>query len=172
MIFNEKTENLDSYIPVLEGSKPKDLVGFHLAGPLIYWVGWLGLKPGQFFTLDFIDRSAVKPGRANWFDCNIVHNFFLATTQSLRKVKWDDNLKQAEHEDFFYRYAKAGYKCVWTPDVSCDYIIDRTEDFDQVRKNNRKEGLATLYQKYKIKMWISRSNEKNGLYGVIKKDCA
>ncbi|WP_317897497.1 glycosyltransferase family 2 protein [Aurantibacillus circumpalustris] len=41
--------------------------------------------------------------------CDIVNNFFIANTESIRKIGgWDDELKLGEHEDFFLRAKQNG----------------------------------------------------------------
>lgn len=168
MIFNEKTEFIDTLIPLMEAPSSYSLIGCHLNGAQIYWVGWLTLIPGKCFELDFIDRSQTSPGRLNLFDCSSCHNFFIATTKSLIDVKWDDNLKLAEHEDFFYRYTQAGYKCAWTPDVSCDYFKTRYGQHAAIRQQNWNESLPKLLGKWKINQWISQKNRQFGFYGGVK----
>lgn len=164
MIFNEKTKDLSGAMKEIAEHR-FDLVGLHLNGAAIYWVGWLTLVPGKYFELDFIDRSKTSTGRLNLFDCSSCHNFFIATTASLLAVKWDDNLKLAEHEDFFYRYTQAGYKCAWTPDISCDYFKTRFGKHALIRQMNWNESLIKLLHKYRINQWISQKNRDNGFYG-------
>jgi hypothetical protein len=53
--------------------------------------------------------------RTNKFD--IVENFFLAQTKVFKDVRYDDNLKLAEHTDFFLQLKKLN-----------KWKIDRTEE--------------------------------------------
>lgn len=44
--------------------------------------------------------SSIQPGK-EIEKCDIIHNFFIAKTAALLAVKWDNNLKNYEHLDFF-----------------------------------------------------------------------
>ena len=47
----------------------------------------------------------------NIYDTNIGLNVFIARTECLKNVKWDDRQKLGEHKLFFYDWFKYGYKC-------------------------------------------------------------
>jgi hypothetical protein len=162
MMFNEKTVNIGDLISHMD---TYDCIGCHLHGGVpIYWVGWLKLLPHEAFEITFIDRN--KPDE--FFPCSIIHNFFIAKTASLLNVKWDEDLKLAEHEDFFYRYGQAGYKVAWTPTISCDYVKSRVGQQANLRDKNWKEGLLKLYNKYQMASWIRYVNRELGFFGVVK----
>ena len=167
MIFNKSTKDIGFLTQFMQ---TYDCIGCDLTGINIYWVGWLSLIPGKCFSLDFIDRSKVCTAVHGIFDCNITHNFFIAKTESLRKVKWDETLKLAEHEDFFYRYAQAGYKVGFTHRISCDRIKTRDGAHGAYRLQNWNNGLKTLYKKYDITGWISYVNRERGFYGIPGRD--
>jgi hypothetical protein len=165
MFFTEKTKDIDKLIQYMD---KYDCIGCNLNGGVpIYWVGNLSLVPGKFFTLDFIDRENLVNAINGIFDCTIIHNFFIAKTQSLVDVQWDNNLKLAEHEDFFHRYNIAGFKVGWTSTVSCDYVRSHGA-ISNIRSINWQEGLRKLFLKYKIDHWIEYKNRQNGMLGVIK----
>lgn len=52
---------------------------------------------------------------------DIVMNFFIAKTSSILKIKWDEELKIVEHEDFFLR-AKNKLKISHSPNVFADHF--------------------------------------------------
>lgn len=158
-----------------------DLIGLNLIGR-IGWEGTLSLLAGQSFELDFLnkdkecddyiietqyselDDSPCHINIGGIWKCNIVRNFFLAKTQTLFDVKWDNNLKMREHEDFFYRYAQAGYKVGCTDLINGDYIGEESKsgnsDYALLRRKNMDLGLKYLLQKYNIKKWITYKNKK------------
>ena len=77
-------------------------------------------------TLEMIDGEREKT-RA-WRVCDIVENFFLARTESVRALGgWDERLKIAEHVDFFLRAQRAGLKVGYTPLAGVDHIHIRRE---------------------------------------------
>jgi len=49
--------------------------------------------------------------------CDFVHNFFLAKTDSVRQILWDEKLKLIEHTDFFFR-ARGKLKVGYVPTVA------------------------------------------------------
>jgi hypothetical protein len=162
MVFNEKTQGIEKLYPYLESGE-FDLIGLKLNNADIYWTGWISLKKHENFVLDFTDRQK-PPDVGPIYKCSIVHNFFLAKTESLFKVKWDDNLKLAEHEDFFYRYMLQGFTCGWTRDISCDRFKTRDGAAGLYRQENWIKGLQTLKLKYGLKNWITYINRNNGFY--------
>jgi hypothetical protein len=166
MIFTERTKNIGDLIYDLNNGY--DAIGCHLNGGVpIYWVGWIKLIPGLAFELDFINRNILAETEPFILDCSIIHNFFIAKTSTLVAVKWDNNLKLAEHEDFFWRYNQAGYKVGWTGDVSCDYVRSRT-GIAEARQRNWHDGLQKLYKKWGINHWIEYKNRENGFFGIQK----
>ena len=68
---------------------------------------------------------------------DLVLNFFACRTDSVRKVKWTDELKLGEHLDFFLRARDAGLKITYLPDVVVDHYRDHsanTEDYKVYRR--------------------------------------
>jgi GT2 family glycosyltransferase len=49
------------------------------------------------------------PGLACW-KTDMINNFFMGRTSTVRKIGWDDRFKLGEHEDFFLRAKEAGAK--------------------------------------------------------------
>lgn len=169
MIFNENTRGINDILPYLESGE-FDAIGLCLNNAEIYWVGWLKLIEHQNFELDFIDRSK-DPDVGPIYRCGIIHNFFIAKTSSLAQVKWDENLKLCEHEDFFYRYGQAGFKVGWTKVVSCDRIKTRDGAHGMYRNNNWVNGLQELKLKWGLRGWIGYVNRNLGFYGGTKYPC-
>jgi glycosyltransferase involved in cell wall biosynthesis len=130
-----------------------NLCGFNLEGRTP-WEANLKLIPGQSFELDFIEPE--RKGLDFLIPCDIVRNFWIATTESLLNVPYDDNLIMCEHEDFFYRYKDFGYKVCCTNICNGLYeTIENTPEYDKIRRINMWNGLKALKQKYNIKNWVS-----------------
>jgi len=147
-LFNKSIKELNKCKHMMEIGM-KDLMGFELQN-CCGWEAKLSLDITGF-TLDFIDKSEDR----QFYKCDIVRNFFLATTDSLLDVKWDNNLKLAEHEDFFHRYKKAGYKVCWTDAIIAEKMTDRPNEYLGYRKQNFEEGLQYLIKKYKTTGWVN-----------------
>ena len=149
-----------------------DLIGFALTGCLCGWEAKLTLIPNEGFELDFIHKedssdfySHFHPFHCRIYRCDILRNFFLATTESLINVKWDENLLLGEHEDFFYRYKQAGYKVGWTNLITAEKMNDRPNEYAEFRRKNFNEGIIKLKEKYKIKQWVIYKNLENSKRG-------
>lgn len=73
---------------------------------------------------------------------DFVLNFFMGRMDHIKTVLWDKDLKLGEHEDFFLRFGKRGYKTTSLPDVFADHypIVegkykekrDRIEEYHQL----------------------------------------
>ena len=130
-----------------------DLCGFNLL-ERIPWEAKLELIPNQSFQLDFIDPNEKKSHLL--VPCDIVRNFWIARTETLVKVGYDDNLMMAEHEDFFHRYKEAGYKVCCTNLVNGLYEKgENTPEYDKIRATNFRIGMQRLKDKYSLKNWVS-----------------
>jgi GT2 family glycosyltransferase len=168
-IFTEKTDIL-SALPALV---KYDIVGFNLLGASVYWVGDLDMIPDECYTLNFADRNEENPAYEKYGDirvlpCSIIHNFFIACIEAVHSMTWDDKLVMAEHEDFFYRIKKAGYKVAWTPDITCEYRKTREGVHGTYRNQNWQKGMALLLQKHNLKSWIRYTNLQYGKEGCIR----
>jgi len=69
----------------------------------------------------------------------LVLNFFMSRTDSLKRVWWDNALKVAEHTDFFYR-AKGKLKCAYDGSV----VVDNVRETNPFYGPYRKRGLNYL----------------------------
>ena len=57
-----------------------------------------------------------KPPNVSPVLCDLVNNFFIAKTDSIKKMGgWDKALKMGEHEDFFLRSKQSGLKVAYLP---------------------------------------------------------
>lgn len=166
--FTQNLKNIEYVANELSsfGYKTLDLIGFDLENR-IKWEADLSLIPEKYFEMTFIDTektsdiySVFHPVYFRVYRCDIVRNFFLATTESLLKVQWDNNLKMREHEDFFWRFKEADMNVGWTPMFSGKYIGTKDTDYHKMRTVNMNEGLRYLQKKYNIKGWINYKHEK------------
>lgn len=127
-----------------------NLIGLNLKNRKVGWEANLKLIENQYFELDFIDKYT----DIDWVNCDIVRNFFIAETDTLNAVRWDENLKTFEHEDFFWRYKQAGYKVGWTCLVSGNYIGTREGLYGNLREKNMQTYMQVLKKKYNLKGWV------------------
>lgn len=166
IIFDNSMPDIAYLEPCFQKSERKewsyyDLIGLDLCNR-IGWEAKLNLIPGQSFELDFIEKN---PGEKAWlvgdniFDvwsCDIVRNFWIAKTDSLMKVMYDDSLIMCEHEDFFWRAKLQGLIVGCTNLCSGTYLkTESNETYKKVREENFRKGQQILLKKYNLKKWVS-----------------
>ena len=95
----------------------------------------------------------------NYKYVDYVINFFLARTKLFKDIRWDNNLKLAEHFDFFLRLknmpSEYGRRVAFTPDVKADH-----------KNDHRRE---CHYQKHRIRSthFFKMSKDKHGIKDVV-----
>lgn len=101
---------------------------------------------------------------SNIYETNIGLNVFIARTECLKNVKWDDRLKVGEHKLFFYEWYKYGYKCVICFECKFDLVNFRKypDNFVKYRKraltefNSNDRVLINFSDKTKYKYNINK----------------
>jgi len=161
-LFNESIQKINKIVDLLNSSD-YSFCGFELTNSICGWEAKLKLIEGQAFELDFIDKSKVSLLGTSFptWNVEICRNFFIAKIDMLLNVKWDENLKLREHEDFFYRIKQTGYKGLWTNYIIAEKMTDRPNKYKQLRDKNMQEGLVYLQKKWNIKGWIKYKNFHN-----------
>lgn len=128
------------------------IVGFNIINR-IPWTYAMVLSD-QGFMLDKLDSRTFVKTSPRIKMCDICANFFIAQTKVLAKVKWDEELKLAEHEDFFFRLGQAGYLCAWTDEISGQYVKSRNPEYDKLRNRLYHEYKKKLMDKYEMTGWF------------------
>ena len=167
--FDESMKDIFHLFPCFQKSKrPEwsyyDLIGLQLNNR-IEWEAKLNLISEQSFELDFIKKI---PRETFWltgdmifniWPCDIVRNFWIAKTESLLKVPYDEQLIMCEHEDFFWRAKQEGFVVGCTNLCSGAYNKpDNTPKYDEIRRINFYNGQKTLKKKYNLTNWVSYKN--------------
>jgi GT2 family glycosyltransferase len=111
-------------------------------------------------TLELIDAYHQKT-RA-WRVCDLVENFFVARTESVRALGgWDDRLKVAEHAEFFIRAKLAGLKVGYTPLAAVDHVhIQRergSQDYAPFRGYRQAEFRRIWIEKHGVRRFVERN---------------
>jgi len=157
IVFNDSITDLEFIIMQMK-KDDYNLIGLNLLNR-ISWEGFLTLKKGESFEIEFINEEE-KMMRL-FTDCSVVRNFFVATTNSLIRSKWSEELLMAEHEDFMFRYAQ-NYKMACTTFINGSYIGVKgiSEEYDKLRRKNFNEGIKKLLAKYHLKQWMTYKNKQ------------
>ena len=168
-LFNESIKKINEIIKILNlkiwCKERLDLIGFELENCCCDWEANLNMIENKSFELDFIEKSRKNDlldlaswTRASIYKCDIVRNFFITRTYKLIDVAWDNNLKLGEHEDFFWRFKRAGYKVAWTDYIKAEKMTNRSNKYAKFRQINFQEGLKYLREKYNISGWVTYKN--------------
>lgn len=128
-----------------------------------YWTRTLvwrrRLQQAEFRFHGLIEREAdelrLLPGNRGLHDgyaiCDVVQNFFVAHTESIRAMGgWDPDLKMNEHFDFFLRLQQAGVRVAHCPDVWARHWPERPSHYLKFRNRDyrgqacRKHGIRRI----------------------------
>jgi len=149
------TERYD-FAPIirfLEEKEERGIVGFELLNRQ-YWVYNMTLVPNMYFHLVISKQKPILYNNIKFQSCDVITNFFFAKTKCLIDNKWDNELKLAEHEDFFWRLKQTKYKVFWTNYIKAQYINQKNEEYNKYRKRLYHEFKQKLQQKYNISGWL------------------
>ena len=153
ILFDKSMRHIENIVDYLSHY---DLIGMNLNNRTP-WEAKLNLILGHSFELDFIDPKEKE--LATITDCDIVRNFWIARTEALMKVPYDEQLVACEHEDFFWRAKQQGLIVGCTNLCSGTYNKgENTPEYDKIRATNFRIGQQRLKDKYQLKSWISYKN--------------
>lgn len=127
-----KETKLEKLLQVLENSD-LDIVGGR----------WIMKTKGRFKIHSYEGKLILEDGvlrhikesYGKAFGCDlfdIIHNFFLARTDTLRRYTWDEELKVKEHEDFFFNH-KGKIKVALHPEVFVYHRKHRAKFYNEFR---------------------------------------
>lgn len=109
-------------LAVLETNPDVDIAGGHVDGNV--YEGNLVVAPGQYIAQTKLNITK------NITPCDLVVNYFLARTASIRPYPWDERMKiGGEHGDWFLTLKDNGLKVVAVSDVNITSLpYDRTKE--------------------------------------------
>jgi hypothetical protein len=149
----ETVNNLDKAVQFLENHSEVGILGFDLKDR-IPWEYFMDIKNNSFLLTKTGPIETDPVTGLHFKRCDICRQFFLTKIDSILAVKWDEQLKTGDHEDFFWRYKQAGYKVCWTPDISGQYIDYKPEEYLRYRNRQYKEFRKILFKKHNLNNWI------------------
>ncbi|MEO1615490.1 MAG: glycosyltransferase family A protein [Planctomycetota bacterium] len=76
-----------------------------------------------------------RNGYVAW--CDMSSNAFLARTETVRDLRWDEELKTYEHWEFFYRARLAGLKVAVSGDCFIKHAHVETKQYRDLRKRSK-----------------------------------
>jgi len=155
--FIQPIKELKIIIRFLEEHQHYGIVGMKLNNR----VNWEKLIKLSSDKSRFVITNAYEYKRfmnTEFLRCDIVRNFFLAKTDALFFHKWDNNLKLAEHEDFFWRLKLTSfYKVFYNESYSANYINYKPHEYNIMRKRLYAEFMPLFLKKYNMKVWLQEN---------------
>lgn len=112
-VFTAETK-IGKFIKLLD-TTDLDLVGgrvFNCPNGFFNFTGLLDHTPKGYR----VHRDRFHEKHKDYSVCDIIPNFFLGRTKAVRNLRWDEELKLAEHMEFFVR-ARGVLKVGWCPEV-------------------------------------------------------
>lgn len=145
--------NLNNGLQFLKNNPDIGILGFDLDNR-VPWEYFMDIQNNRFM-LKKNDVIEIDPATGLRIKrCDICRQFFLAKINTILDVKWDENLKTGEHEDFFWRYKQAGHKVCWTPDITGNYIDFKPAEYTKYRNRQYNEFRDKLFKKYNLNDWV------------------
>lgn len=149
----ETVKKLDSAIDFLDEIYEAGILGFDLNNR-IPWEYDMELGENDFILTKNTVIDEDETTGLSVKKCDICRQFFIAKTEALHQVRWDNDLKTADHEDFFWRFKQAGYGVYWTSDIGGNYIDCKPQEYAIYRKRMYREFKKVLQRKYNITGWV------------------
>ncbi len=133
-----------------------DLIGGRIeeGGSVRNYQGFIDFYPGHFIYRSLeLDKFKTADCGLQYKACELTFNFFVAKTEMLKAVRWDEQIKVAyEHSTFFIDAKKAGKKVAFTPDA---IVVHKppitkaiTKEYHDYR--NRKSDKERFFSKYNL----------------------
>lgn len=149
----ETVNNLNRAVQFLENSPDIGILGFDLKDR-VPWEYFMDIQNNRFMLkknslIETDPSTGLRIKR-----CDICRQFFLGKIDTILSVKWDEQLKTGEHEDFFWRYKQSGYKVCWTPDITAQYIDYKPAEYLKYRMRQYNEFREILFKKHNLNDWV------------------
>lgn len=158
-----KNYDFNSIINTLDTVKDLGIIGFDLAGR-IPWEVDMEIKNKSFY-LTLPSRPKIHLNDINFTICDMIRNFFIAKTECLNEVKWDDNLRLAEHQDFFYRLKQTNWKVFHTNTIVGSYVSDKSNpEYKRLRNRCWTEFSKIVKEKYNLDQEVTYSPELQQMF--------
>jgi glycerol-3-phosphate cytidylyltransferase len=152
-IFTEETK-IEKFYKVIDSNKKIGVVG---------GLCLVNNKEQHYeFLMDFKDGILIENNDGdNYEDINgvkakktdVVLNFGLFRTELFKDVKWDDELKIAEHLDFYIKLKKTDWEVYYTPEVKIIHDKILVPEYKEFRLRSSEYQLK-MFKKNKIKKLI------------------
>jgi hypothetical protein len=171
--FTEET-NLGHFINILLTKEDIGIVGGELAGRSNYdYKLILNEYPRTYNHLCYIKLernpqysiSSARQKPITFYYTDSVLNFFLAKRQIFNDIEWDNELKLAEHTDFFLRLKTTKWKVVFSSNVKVNHQSGRnSNEYSSYRSTKEGKNCQEGRKKYRRK-WNLDNNPPIKIHG-------
>ncbi|MCU0639594.1 MAG: glycosyltransferase [Candidatus Krumholzibacteria bacterium] len=150
-VFGRKTR-IENLLRALKDHDEIDLAaGLICDLPRHWWQGKKMRRAGRTVTISdgVLKRSRTPLGRIGEFGIfNHLQQFFVAKTDKIRKVGWNDHLKTVEHTAFFLDCARNGIVSVEVPSVIVYHQREKNKFYGRYRNARSGEFVDYLHRTY------------------------
>lgn len=159
----------DKMLKFLQKNKTKNLIGGRINenGEIRNYQGFIDFEKDHlvYRMFDETDCKKDRSSKLRYHDADITFNFFIARTEIVKRIKWDEQIKVAyEHSDWFISLKKAGIGgIVYTPDVIVIHKpphvnVSRRVEYKKYR--HRKEDRFRFFEKHGIEYTIGFNGKR------------
>ena len=140
-LYDDKAK-IDRMVRFLDNHPEFDLVGGRILenNNIRNYQGFINLHPDHLeykIVHENIVKDVDKESGLRYKKVDLTFNFFVARTESIRDVPWDENIKVAyEHSHWFISIKKAGKNVAFSPDPIVDHKkqkYDVSKEYQQYR---------------------------------------
>jgi len=150
--------NLKKMVELLEATD-LDLIGGRIeeGGKIRNYQGYMEYDNRRLLYQRLELKNFKKEVGIKYKECDITFNSFIARTEMLKSVKWDENIKVAyEHSSFFLDIKKEGYKVAFTPDSVIVHKPNSVRLLPKEKKKyrkyrGRKQDKKRFFEKYNLR---------------------
>ena len=161
---------VDDMIDFLDNNPDIDLIGGRISegGEVKNYQGFIEQNKGHLIYKALDIRKGLKICKKTlleYKECDLTFNFFVARTEKVKKVLWDEEIKVAfEHSSFFIDFVNAGNKVVFSPEPIVihkpkDVIINNKEEYRQFR--SRRIDKKRFFEKYNLAYCVDMNGRKD-----------
>ena len=158
-VFDASTR-IEQLLPPLEA-------GIDLASGRVSGADYNGLLMRRANTLHYLLRQKRKV-MAGWPLYDMTWNFFLAHTERLRELRWDEDLKVCEHTDFFLRGMQlpTPLRVTHVPEVNVGHIQERNANYSRYRKRSAYYAIL-FFEKHGLLRSVNYHGKEKTLVGYL-----
>lgn len=150
--FTENTKKVNDLLSIFNDYPHIGLIGLQLNNR-ISWEYNLELANDGFHLYPATTVEQYSDITCKQVD--VCKNFFLARTELLMEVAWDEQFKMGEHEDWFYRVKQLNkYRLLFTEHTSAEYVNYKPQNYVKYRQRLYDEYIPLLKKKYNITGWV------------------